>query len=254
MALPGGRGRTWRVDGIVLRPGGDPAESDWKASVLAALVPADGFRTSRPVPPRPGGGSGWTREGWEAWEWLPGSADESRLVDVIRAGGAFHQAIAVLPCPAFIARVDDPWSLADRAVWGARPLPPDPLLDALAARFRPVASPSQLVHGDLLGNVLFAPGEPPAIIDWAPYWRPAGLGAAIAAVDAACWHSLPVASLAGLADLGPSIGAPAEWPQLLARALAFRMATLHLLGVWDAASTARHAPVVDAVLATLEAS
>jgi uncharacterized protein (TIGR02569 family) len=249
--LPGGRGLTWRAGPIVLRPGGDHAESEWKASVLADLAHTDAFRTPRPVPPVRGRDHGWTREGWEAWEWLPGSADESRLRDVVHAGGAFHRALAGVARPEFIARVDDPWSLADRAAWGERPLPADPLLDALAGRFAPVASSSQLVHGDLLGNVLFSPGDAPAIIDWAPYWRPPGLGAAIAAVDAACWHGFPVASLAELADIGPAVGAPREWPQLLVRALVFRMATLHLLGLWDAAHAARHGPVVRAVIGTL---
>jgi hypothetical protein len=106
-----------------------------------------------------------------------------------------------------------------------------------------VESPSQLIHGDLLGNVLFAEGEPPTIIDWAPYWRPAGLGAAIAAVDAVCWHGAPM-------ELLPAIGRDiAEWEQLLLRALTFRMTTLHLLKAWHSSLADRHAPVMDAILA-----
>ncbi|WIB34295.1 hypothetical protein [Curtobacterium sp. MCSS17_005] len=35
---------------------------------------------------------------------------------------------------------------------------------------------------------------------------------------------------------------------MLVRALAFRIATLHLLDAWDADQTARHRPVVDAVV------
>ena len=116
------------------------------------------------------------------------------------------------------------------------------MLERLAAGFRRVGSPAQMIHGDLLGNVLFAEGEPPTIIDWAPYWRPAGLGAAIAVVDAVCWHAFPIESV-------PASGRGiAEWEQLLVRALAFRMATLHLLDVWDSALAERHAPVVDAVV------
>jgi hypothetical protein len=41
---------------------------------------------------------------------------------------------------------------------------------------------AQLIHGDLNPeNILIAPGQPPAIIDMAPYWRPAPFAAAIAA-------------------------------------------------------------------------
>jgi hypothetical protein len=49
------------------------------------------------------------------------------------------------------------------------------------------ARPAQLVHGDLGGNVLFAPSLAPAIIDFSPYWRPPGYAEAVAAVDAFLW-------------------------------------------------------------------
>jgi hypothetical protein len=56
----------------------------------------------------------------------------------------------------------------------------------------------------------------------------------------------------------PGSGRRARSPQLLVRALAFRIATLHLLDAWDTDQAARHRPVVDAVVqcvaGTLEAS
>lgn len=97
------------------------------------------------------------------------------------------------------------------------------------------------LHGDLLGNVLFAEGRSPAVIDWAPYWRPPGFGAAIAVMDAACWHDYPRTSLAD------HHGIP-HWRQLLLRALVFRITALRLLGHWNAPLAARHAPVAAAVI------
>ncbi len=167
------------------------------------------------------------------------------MSDVVRAGDAFHRAIAGLERPAFIDTSDDPWAHADRMAWQEAPLPADPMLKRLAAEFRRVESPSQMIHGDLLGNVLFAEGAPPTIIDWAPYWRPAGLGAAIAVVDAVCGHGVPVESIPALGE------GVAEREQLLARALAFRMATHHLVGAWDSALAERHAPVLDAIVALI---
>lgn len=237
--LRGGRGLTWRVGDVVLRPHDGAAETDWRSGVLATLAHTAGFRTARPVATR---GGGWRADGWEAWEWLPGAADETRVDDVIRVGAAFHRAVAHLDRPAFLDTADDAWSRADRMAWGETPMPRDPTLDRLDGAFRTVSSPSQLVHGDLLGNVLFAAGQVPAVIDWAPYWRPAGLGAAIAAVDAVCWHDVPLARLDAFGD------GIAEWSQLLVRALAFRVATLHLLGAWDAGAADRHRPVVDALV------
>jgi uncharacterized protein (TIGR02569 family) len=176
---------------------------------------------------------------------MPGKADESRVLDVVRAGIAFHHAISALPRPAFIDTSDDPWARADRIAWEEAPLPADAMLEHLAAQFHPVESPSQLIHGDLLGNVLFAEGEPPTIIDWAPYWRPVGLAAAIAAVDAVCWHNAPI-------ELLPVVGRDiAEWEQLLVRALTFRMATLHLRDAWSPSLADRHAPVTDAIVALI---
>ncbi|WP_327326924.1 hypothetical protein OG735_33755 [Streptomyces sp. NBC_01210] len=43
--------------------------------------------------------------------------------------------------------------------------------------------------------VLFEPGLPPAIIDWPPYWRPAGWASAVVAVDALCWYEAEAALL-----------------------------------------------------------
>jgi prepilin-type processing-associated H-X9-DG protein len=83
--------------------------------------------------------------------------------------------------------------------------------------------PAQLIHGDLGGNVLFADGEPPAVIDFSPYWRPAGLALAVAAVDAPMWDGADPAILGQLAvQAGYD---PADFSQLLARALVYRLVT-----------------------------
>jgi len=145
-----------------------------------------------------------------------------------------------------MGRSDDLWNRADRMAWEEELLPPGDLLAAAAREFRRVAAPLQVIHGDLLGNVLFEPGSAPAIIDWAPYWRPAGLGLAIAAVDAACWHGWPSDRLN---ELGAGI---AFWGQLLIRALAFRVATQVNHDRWDADMEARHAPVLDAAIAAAQ--
>lgn len=238
--LDGGRGLTWRSGQVVVRPTAGPEEASWKSEVLATIH-AEGFTVPRPIPDYRGN---WVHDGWQASEWIPGAADETRVRDIVCAGQAFHRAIAGLPRPSFIAASNDPWSKADRIAWGEATLPADELLELLVAEYRPIDTPSQVIHGDLLGNVLFAQGRPPAIIDWAPYWRPPGFGAAIAVVDAACWHGYPHHALA---DHNVS-----HWQQLLLRALVFRIATLHLLGRWDDSQAERHSPVAVAVIALTE--
>lgn len=237
--LPGGRGLTWRAGDTVLRPSAGDGETLWKANVLAQLPHTRAFRTPRPITAASGA---WTVDSWEAWNWLPGHTDETRVTDVLTAGASFHRAIAHLERPDFLDRVDDPWARSDRIAWEEEPLPRGDTLERLADAFRPVSAPSQMIHGDLLGNVMFEPGEAPVIIDWAPYWRPVGFSDAIVLADAACWHGLVPSDMLRLADRRR------DGRQHVIRALVFRIATFELLGVWDAAMESRHAAAVTAVL------
>jgi uncharacterized protein (TIGR02569 family) len=74
-----------------------------------------------------------------------------------------------------------------------------------------------LVHGDLYGTVLFAGAAAPGITDITPYWRPASWAAGVVVVDALSW---------GDADEGllERWDALPEWPQMVLRALMFRLA------------------------------
>ena len=237
--LPGGRGVTWRAGPVVLRPAEGDGETEWASDILSRLEPSDEFTVPAPIPDDLGS---WTRDGWHALRWVPGSADPSRVDAVLAAGEAFHRTLAGVPRPAFLARRSHPWARADRIAWAEEIAPEEPLLDRLRADYRDIDLAAGLIHGDLLGNVLFAHDCPPAVIDWAPYWRPPGYAAAIVVADAACWHEYPLDRLAD------DHGTP-EWRQLLLRALVFRVATFLLVGDWSDDLSARHRPVAEAVLA-----
>ena len=115
----------------------------------------------------------------------------STWVEIIEAGRAFHRAICHVPWSDCLVERTDPWALADRAAWddGEAHYRPEfeavvrRLMRALSALGRP-----QVVHGDLTGNILFAPGELPAVIDVSPYWRPPAYAEGIVVADALCWH------------------------------------------------------------------
>lgn len=243
--LEGGRGSTWRAGSVVLKPVDLAVESRWRASVLDALPESDAYRVARPV--RAGSGD-WLHGGWEAARHAPGRTEPKRWDEVIEAGSAFHAALGGVARPAFLDGRDDWWSRADRASWDLAPLEGDPMLRRLGEARAPVALEHQLVHGDLLGNVLFAPGVAPTVIDWAPYWRPASWAAAVAVVDAMCWHGADAA----LPDRWAKFEA---WPQMLLRALLFRMITdreaAHAAGrAWEPHPAYR--PVAAALLARAE--
>jgi uncharacterized protein (TIGR02569 family) len=212
--LDGGQGRTWRAGPIVLKPVDLPIESRWRASVLEALPEDRRVRIARPV--RAASGD-WLHGGWEASRHVAGGTDPTRWDDALDAGEAFHESLAAVPAPSFLDDRDNWWTRADRASWDLEATAEDPLLDRLMRARTPVAGAAQLVHGDLLGNVVYEPGLAPAVIDWAPYRRPTAWAAAVAVADALCWHGAPEA----LARREAS----ADWPQLLLRALLFRMLT-----------------------------
>jgi hypothetical protein len=215
--LAGGQGTSWVAGDLVFKPGGGPLH-EWLAGALAGVA-ADGFRLAAPVC-TPGGA--WTVEGWAATRWVEGGEPDRSAVstwrDILTAGRAFHRAVAQLERPALLDARQDWWALADRAVWGERSIRFRPEFAAVAQRLQGAPAPSgrpQLVHADLTNNVLFAPGQAPAIIDISPYWRPPAYAEGVVVADALCWHGAP-------ASLWRTVDVPAA---AVARALLFRMAT-----------------------------
>lgn len=251
--LRGGQGRTWSDGRVVLKPVDNPAEHVWVAEVCAAWVHHDVVRVPRPLRSLDGA---WVHGGWAAHEWAAGR-DASMAADsaeIRQAGEDFHRLVSGLERPGFLDDRDDPWAHGDRVAWeGAEP-EGDPVTRALVRRirsaFEPVASPPQVLHGDIGGNVLLADGLPPAVIDWPPYFRPAGFALAVTATDAVCWEGVPLQILDEWSDVP-------EWDQLLLRALAYRIGTVgrgEALREW-AMPSIEHAdrvrPAMEAVLARI---
>ncbi|MGL5911134.1 MAG: TIGR02569 family protein [Phycicoccus sp.] len=193
--LAGGQGDSWRCGSLVLKPGARPAHQEWLGTVLAA-VPRRGFRLAEPCRSRDGR---WVVGGWSAHLFIAGArplSDEGRWPDVLAAGRAFHAAVAALPRPALFDEATGPWAAADRAAWGEQRLEVHPRLGEIVARLRMTAGErpagtAQVVHGDLTGNVLAAPGGAPVIIDVSPYWRPRAYAEGVVVADAVTWHGAP---------------------------------------------------------------
>ncbi|MFJ6849166.1 aminoglycoside phosphotransferase [Streptomyces sp. NPDC091271] len=221
--LAGGQGRSVLVGGYVFKPAeGAEAEAEWGASLFDELATGSGFRV--PLPLRAADGRSVV-DGWTAGEFLTGEpGPQGRWEDVLRAGRAFHAALRPYPRPVFLARRAHPWAVADRVAWGEEDVE---VTEDLAAPFsallelrRPVRQDAaQLIHGDLTGNVLFAPHELPAVIDFSPYWRPPLFAEAVVIADGLLWWDLPSGLLLVRSD-------HADWRQLLIRALIFRLVAL----------------------------
>ena len=177
----------WRCGEVVLSMVADHARAAWSAKVRETLF-VDGVRLARPVRSTDGR---YVVAGWRADTFVAGTP-EPRHDEVVSAAVRLHEATAKLERPRFLTQPPvAPWAdvdvfiAADRAAWEERPLqslPPGArvspgsadgqrsidLINQLAGLRKPTKSPSQLVHGDLYGTVLFAGTAAPGITDITP--------------------------------------------------------------------------------------
>ncbi len=236
--MEGGPGGSVRVGDLVLSPGRDAPTTTWLSPVQARLaVRLDeerprALRLSLPVPARDGR---WVVDGWAATRYEPGTThctDLDVVVASVRLLGA-RLAVTVPERPASPRRGRPPLGpRRPRRVGPGRPRPRRPrpgratvpealgrdardLLRRVLAAHVPVDLPSQLVHGDLVGNLLLDASGCPFVIDLAPYWRPARWAEAVAVLDAVLWEGADPGALAAW-----TTGAPR---QLMLRAVAFRL-------------------------------
>ncbi|WP_068280954.1 TIGR02569 family protein [Aldersonia kunmingensis] len=226
----------WRCGDVVLSPVADHARAAWSAKVRETLV-VDGLRLARPVR---GTDGRYVVSGWRADTFVEGNP-EPRHDEVVSVSLRLHAATAQLERPRFLSQPPSaPWVdvdvfvAADRAAWESVPLrslgptvreyatssdteQSLALLVRLATLRKPVETPPQLVHGDLFGTVLFSGPMAPGLADITPYWRPAPWAAGVAVVDAVSWGGADEGLLERWDDLP-------EWPQMLLRAVMFRLA------------------------------
>jgi uncharacterized protein (TIGR02569 family) len=183
--LPGGEGRTYRAGDYIFRRETNRAEAAFIAELYCSL-PEQRFRLPRPI--RALDGAWVTAAGWSAWTFVEGRpATTTDLGQVIPALQSFHQALASVPYPSYLAQRDSPYDRANKQTWEDDPITLDPrfapLIAPLLQRLRPVPElRPQLIHADLNEqNILVAPGVDPAIIDMTPYWRPPEFALAVPA-------------------------------------------------------------------------
>jgi hypothetical protein len=244
----------WSDRRLVLKPVGYAPEHRWVCEVYAEWRAHDDVRVAEPVQPHGADErDDWSVDGWAAQVFLAGRETElpREVARVKEASDAFHHHIRALPRPAFLDLRNDPWTFGDRLAWENGPAEGDAetleLIERIRCHLAPVGGPSQVIHGDILPNVLLADGGPPAVIDWPPYFRPVEMANAIAVTDAVTFRGAPLSLLDEWA-----VGA--DWYQMLARALLYRLGPTGIFavrnrlkgGLVDHVRLAR--PVVDAVL------
>ncbi len=219
--LAGGQGVAYGDEHAVLKPAFDVAQAEWLAGVLDALPEADDLRVIRPVRSTSGA---WVVDGWVAWERLAGTPRAGAIRDTLAVSSRFHDLVSAVPYSDALD-TENPWAVGHRVAWDGETVAlPDgmaPVVERLQSWTAPLVLPDQLVHGDLLHNVLFDDVLPPAVIDVSPAWRPARYADAIVVIDAIGWDGASPDVLGPLTD--------DDGLQLLVRAVLFRLASAVVL-------------------------
>ena len=213
--LPGGS--VWLCGEAALKPVRDRKHAVWLAGVLGRIEVPE-LRIARPMRSTDGR---TLIGGWQAYRYLSGTPDV-RPDELIRTSLRLHEATAPLGEKPPVSSRGDLGAAADRLAWGDEETELDEdnggrWFEVLAGARKPVSLPDQLVHGHLCGSVLFDEDASPGIVDFEPYYRPAEWAAAVVAVD------VLVAGAADAELLRRWSHLP-EWPQLLLRAILFRLA------------------------------
>ena len=187
--LKGGQGTTYQAENIILKPVANSVEAHWIAEVYRTIKPV-GFRVPRPVATNSGE---WVFENWSAWTFVKGETIlGKRYEERLQTSRAFHAALADIPKPAFFDTRADPWAQADRIVWENADWQPHPRVSKvytqLANYTETLNLSEQIIHGDIAGNMLYAPDQDLAVIDFSPYWRPGAYAEALLFVDSVMWE------------------------------------------------------------------
>ncbi|KAM0433512.1 hypothetical protein ACHAPT_004392 [Fusarium lateritium] len=234
--IEGGRGLCFQAGNVVLKPADDDQEAEWIADLCGSIMEngPSRYRTSRPIR----SSQGFVFEGWTAWTLVPGRAGPATNFEaILKACRSFHADLAGLctQMPPFLASRCNRWTEADLVTWGEKSIDDvadvnadiisfvQPVLGKLLQLKKdlPPGIKSQLIHGDLTGNVLFDdndPKAPPGIIDITPYWRPAVFAEAIVVADGLAWYGQGQ-------DLVQIYGTDEVHLQMLVRALYWRCLT-----------------------------
>jgi hypothetical protein len=188
----GGFGGVWSDGHIVLKRVDNVIETTVIAEVLES-VGFDGVRIPSPVRSRDGE---VVVDGWAASTHLTGRRlARGRWADRVRASRAICEALAHLERPAYFDDLDHIWAHGARIAWGAEDWTAPDAWKSVTEDLREGAGtfcpPRQLIHGDIAGNTMTAPGLPLGIVDFSPTWESTLWSECMVVTDGLLWFDAP---------------------------------------------------------------
>jgi uncharacterized protein (TIGR02569 family) len=217
--LDGGQGTTYRSGEIILKPVGFLAESKEAAEIVSGLTESPLLNLPKAVKSINGN---WVEDGYVAWNFVPGTERQGYYSEKLKVCDYFGDIFGGLGKPKFLDLKNDEYTIADRVAWGEleRIYPPEQqeIIDLVKSKIRPVNLPSQIIHGDISGNMVFTESGLPGVIDLTLYWRPRNFTKAILLIDAITWEDADP-------DIYDLVSNEPEIDQLLIRAALRRIVT-----------------------------
>ncbi|MBC8496930.1 MAG: hypothetical protein ISS57_03260 [Anaerolineales bacterium] len=245
-AIDGGEGKSFVIDNVVFKPIGNVELYEWASETLL-LIPQIGFRISLPRKTKQGR---YTYAGWGATKYEPGEHVKGKWEEKLRVCRSFHAAVKEISGRR-MPHSSDRWTLAHKIAWEEVDLPRGihpkicSIIGSIFQKYRPVETSKQIIHSDLSGNILFAEGLEPVIIDFSPAHRPKEYAEAILVADAIAWENAPIELISELPDTW-------YYTQMLIRAVNFRVIVVALFYPLDVTTFEREYENFVALLEHLE--
>jgi uncharacterized protein (TIGR02569 family) len=220
--LEGGQGSSYRVGELVLKPVDDVARYEWVAELLTKIRSSE-IRIAMPQRTEL---REFTHLGWGATRYEPGEATHGRWSEKLAVCRELHSSlrrVQMAPLPPG----SDPWTRAHQITWQEVEMPQDirpetqHLLAPLFQAYDPMTRSRRVIHSDMCGNILFAAGLKPLVIDFSAAHGDPEYAEAILVADAIAWEKAPVELLNELPETP-------VYRQMLLRAVTFRVITAAL--------------------------
>jgi uncharacterized protein (TIGR02569 family) len=215
-AMTGGQNESVRVGELVLKPVYEPRKYLWLSECLEQ-VKAEDVSIAKPIKSREGN---YIENGIGATRYYEAKFFEDKIDAKLDTCRKLNEITSNISKPDDFDLWESPWTKAQNLAWiipGNFNVKIPGEIQRLMSLREEIEIPSQLVHVDLAGNILFDAKENAVIIDFTPGFYPKEYAEMLLLIDSIAWYKASIGSL----DLLNVQGKIRR--QLMLRSLIFRL-------------------------------